>query len=261
MAIERFNAAFKRWFGKSVVVNDDGSPRVMYHGTKAPEAFTTFRIPATQIGVHVGTVYQAADFVYRNERNRRGIAGRRIYPLYVSIQNPLRLPDLGTWHAEEFYMEAKKQLIRAGVIRSADMDLYIKMLRTQRKKLAELVDKIKKTKSAKNKELVRETLRQEESVFLMMQREEIADLRGKLVDKGYDGIVYENTNEGWSLPDHEWKELVAARKAKGLSTPRYGKQLLSENSYIVWNQAQLKSATGNRGTWSMKDPDILHGFF
>lgn len=38
------NAAFRRWFGDSVVRNPDGTPKVVYHGTKA--SFTAFRRPS-----------------------------------------------------------------------------------------------------------------------------------------------------------------------------------------------------------------------
>ena len=34
--------AFRKWFGDSKVVNDDGTPKVMYHGTNANESFTVF---------------------------------------------------------------------------------------------------------------------------------------------------------------------------------------------------------------------------
>lgn len=34
---------FKRWFGKSKVVNKDGTPKVMYHGSKKGGGFTVFK--------------------------------------------------------------------------------------------------------------------------------------------------------------------------------------------------------------------------
>lgn len=50
---------FRNWFRKSVVVNDDGSPMVMYHGTTA--RFSTFSIG--DVGYHVGTEAQARERV------------------------------------------------------------------------------------------------------------------------------------------------------------------------------------------------------
>ncbi len=49
---------------------------------------------------------------------------------------------------------------------------------------------------------------------------------------GYDGIVYQNLYEGNKKDD----------------------------SYIVFDPTQIKSAYGNRGTFDPNDPDILHGF-
>ncbi len=53
-------------------------------------------------------------------------------------------------------------------------------------------------------------------------------IRSKLEHQGYDGIVYQNTIEGGGL------------------------------SYCTFNSTQVKSAIANRGTWSLKDPNILH---
>jgi hypothetical protein len=49
-------------------------------------AFDTFRMPKgdTELGIHLGTREQALSF-------------GTPFPMYLSVQNPLRLPDLGTW--------------------------------------------------------------------------------------------------------------------------------------------------------------------
>lgn len=47
------NPAFKRWFGDSVVVRDDGSPRIMYHSGSFDEM--QHAIFDTAKGVHFGT--------------------------------------------------------------------------------------------------------------------------------------------------------------------------------------------------------------
>lgn len=81
---------FRRWFDNSVVVNDDGTPMIMYHGTTAK--FDTFAIG--DIGYHVGTYAQARERV-------NGENAARIMPLYVSISNPLHASfDFGDWHGK-----------------------------------------------------------------------------------------------------------------------------------------------------------------
>jgi hypothetical protein len=88
---------FKRWFGDwqnnpknaSKVVNEDGTPKVVYHGTDAE--FTEFK--RGDVGYHVGTEAQAEDRVSDLEGQTR------IMPLYASIKNPLYAAfDFGDWH-------------------------------------------------------------------------------------------------------------------------------------------------------------------
>ena len=86
---------FKRWFGDwqknpkhaSKVVNADGTPKIVYHGTAAQ--FTQFR--TGDVGFHLGTEDQARDRVRR-------ISNARIMELYADIKNPLVIEsDYGDW--------------------------------------------------------------------------------------------------------------------------------------------------------------------
>lgn len=81
---------FRNWFGGSKVVDTNGDPMVMYHGTTAN--FTTFA--KGDVGYHVGTESQAQNRV-------KGEDNAKIMPLYVSIQNPLTVDmDYGDWHGK-----------------------------------------------------------------------------------------------------------------------------------------------------------------
>lgn len=91
-------AEFRRWFEGSVVVDENGDPRVYYHGTTSRSGWDgtqDFREFATdadlEMGSHFGVVEQAEDFV------ANGVDGSRIFPVYLSISNPLRLQDTGSW--------------------------------------------------------------------------------------------------------------------------------------------------------------------
>lgn len=86
---------FKRWFGDwqknpkraSKVVNADGTPKIVYHGTAAQ--FTQFR--TGDVGFHLGMEDQARDRVRR-------ISNARIMELYADIKNPLVIEsDYGDW--------------------------------------------------------------------------------------------------------------------------------------------------------------------
>ena len=127
----RFSAApamgskeFKDWFGKSKVVDKFGSPLVVYHGTKTK--FKAFDTKSSELGSHFGTKEQAAEFVERDPEvftdkdlgEDYTIEGRsdNISPVYLSIQNPIRMTDFGAWGPDR----TARQLIRMGVITEAD---------------------------------------------------------------------------------------------------------------------------------------------
>lgn len=74
----------------SKVVNEDGSPKVMFHGTTAE--FNTFE--RGDVGFHLGTKEQAEN---RIDNSKDG----RIMELYADIRNPLYAAfDFGDWHGK-----------------------------------------------------------------------------------------------------------------------------------------------------------------
>lgn len=89
-----FNAAFWKWFGGSVVRNDDGSPMVVYHGTS--HGFSQFDPDRqgrvfTQYRARKGFFFtsSAAEAGYSAEYARIFTEGEDvIMPVYLSIQNP-----------------------------------------------------------------------------------------------------------------------------------------------------------------------------
>ncbi|MGC4008873.1 MAG: hypothetical protein QM805_07780 [Pseudomonas sp.] len=87
---------FKKWFGDSKVVDEDGEPRVVYHGAKEG-AFNIFdrnrKGTVSFIGIPV-EVDRTGFFFAEKEGFARGFAdqgGRRgeVMPVYLSIQKPL----------------------------------------------------------------------------------------------------------------------------------------------------------------------------
>ena len=87
--------AFKRWFGKSKIVNEDGSPKVMYHGSRRE-----FESPTTRGNRNAFFVSPDANFASKYALNdlswfpektgtiTKGEEGAQIYPVYISAQNP-----------------------------------------------------------------------------------------------------------------------------------------------------------------------------
>lgn len=180
--------AFKRWFGESKVVDDDGNPLVVYHATNATfDAFSPQ--PGADIGFHFGTIDQATERLVRNRpwftedqdgvRRHRAtgqvLEGEQFLPVYLSIKNPLTVTDPGYFSAydEDFVFD----------LRGSGIDV---------------------TPGDSN-----------ESVISAIEA------------AGYDGLVYENEGEGEGV------------------------------SYVAFHPWQIKSATGNRGTFNEADPSII----
>jgi hypothetical protein len=78
---------FKRWFGDSKVVNDRGAPKVMYHGTDAANDFDAFD---TSRG---GAWFAEDPYIAEAYTRRAGGGAKRLIPTYLSIQNPVRVPE------------------------------------------------------------------------------------------------------------------------------------------------------------------------
>ena len=87
--------AFDNWFQNSVVVDENGNPLIVYHGTT--QDFTTFERPeGAAMGYHFGTSQAAAD-IYGDEIPENA----RTIPVYLSIKNPLVVPfDTGFYDAD-----------------------------------------------------------------------------------------------------------------------------------------------------------------
>ena len=107
-------ANFDRWFAGSTVVDVAGAPLVVYHGTDRDfDQFYTGRA-----GAHFGSAEQAN---YRIDKAREGA---RLMPVYLSIQNPVRLPDLGSWGSAE----TARSLASKKIISEKSAAAIVKML-------------------------------------------------------------------------------------------------------------------------------------
>lgn len=83
--------AFKAWFGGSKVVNDDGSPRVVYHGTAADfEAFSPSKIGTGGDSGFLGSGFYFGNnsYIARSYSMMRAGGNERVIEAYLSLQNP-----------------------------------------------------------------------------------------------------------------------------------------------------------------------------
>lgn len=91
----RFNAAFARWFGDSKVVDRNGEPRVVYHGTAA-EPFSAFKLDwpiyfnsnmSVAMGYASGYLGERALSMLRRKK------GARVIAAYLRMERPADLTD------------------------------------------------------------------------------------------------------------------------------------------------------------------------
>lgn len=175
--------AFKKWFGKSKVVDEAGKPLRVYHGTD--KSFDSFDTKASnQLGAHfTPNPEMASEFAET--------IGGVVYPVYLSLKNPLDLvSDLGDW---------------------TDLDMLREYL------------------GPDNGEVF--------SDKEMSHWKIVDDVKKSLVDKGYDGIKYQNSFEGDTFS---------------------GMGDVSQDVYIAFFPTQIKSATGNNGNFNGQNADIRY---
>lgn len=105
------SAAFKRWFDGSKIVNDDGSPLVVYHGTTADiDSFDAAKSGQKDAGFYGDGFYFSADSVTASTYSIYGdiragafkpitgnenqdLTGANVLPVFVSIKNPYIWPE------------------------------------------------------------------------------------------------------------------------------------------------------------------------
>lgn len=130
----------------------------LFHATQGD--FEVFDIERSDLGPHFGTIEQA-NYVVGSGRNRdpRNVtSGPNIRPILLDTRNPLRLKDVGCFHADCI----SDQLLRKGII---DKALHAEM----------------------NKEIDADWKKRKEYNRLV---------RGLIQKAGYDAVVYKNTHEG-----------------------------------------------------------------
>jgi hypothetical protein len=100
---------FKNWFGDwqndpenaSKVVNPDGTPKVMYHGTNADQDFHIFNTYGANYGLYGGGSYFTDNPEVAQGYTKKGRGNNpRVYQVYLNIRNPIVMEqeaDVDRW--------------------------------------------------------------------------------------------------------------------------------------------------------------------
>lgn len=215
---------FKRWFGDSKVVDAEGNPRVMYHGTSADVDFVAFdeakMDPKALFGPGIYTTANPA-IAGGTDGQIMGYAGKgegeasRVLPLFVKIEKPFdadEFPDSPMDVAEEMDRVASNLFDEATYL-GIDFDL---------------IDRMETAQNVDNG-----------SLFLVLARAFASDKKANaqrvLREMGHDGIIHTGGLSAKWNPDVKTPHVVA----------------------IAFKPEQVKSAIGNRGTFDPANPSIL----
>lgn len=197
--------AFRKWFGASRVVDADGKPLIMYHGTNKSDqggAFTQFDAYGSNYGLFgQGQYFTDTPEVASSYTTKGKGDAPTVYPAYLSIENPIDMDanaDAAQWGAAfpdvDFEAYTPDKLTNEGYYRAVESSLTD--------------GDIPKFEGA---EIMQDGLRK----------------------MGYDGIVH-------------------------IGGGRVKSEGVRHQVYIAFDPEQIKSATGNRGTFDASNPDIRY---
>lgn len=199
---------FRRWFGDSKVVDAEGRPLVVYHGSNKPlerimsaaermQKFdeNTRGLSETLVAPERSALEKTAGAMWFTEDDgvAYGYSGQRdgvetVTEVYLSIQNPLDLRNADVVEVERILTEARGKDVSIGL------------------------------EYGESKGIAQAIVRDNGSLVQWAKK------------NGYDGLIYPDTDV----------------RGRGLHT-----------SYVTFSPGQIKSATGNRGTFDPNNPSIL----
>lgn len=218
---EEQEANFKKWFGKSVVVDKSGKPLKVIHSSKY--RFNSF-IPSAQIdvGSHFGDV-SASDKIHNPDKMSEIL----YYPVYLKIENPIEFVDPITWDIASM----GEKLVELGIMTQGMVNVLTKKFNIHYKTWIE--DKSKDR-------LIPQGIREIQSNIIAL-----------CLQKKYDGIIYANRAE----LDESDLELMTGSDFDSPNDEFMMKFKSSTWSYCTFQANQVKSIY-NRGTWDASSDNL-----
>lgn len=126
---------FRKWFGDSKVVDADGEPLVMYHGTSKDSDFSRFKV-GSRGAWFTSDSESASEYAQENDSRSLKInmltgkyepvnSSDRVIPVYLSIKNPYRLTAAEAQRVNTAnYAKAQKELFADILARGYDGILW-----------------------------------------------------------------------------------------------------------------------------------------
>ena len=260
---------FKQWFGDSKIVNPDGSPKVMYHGTSAN--FSTFKPKQAKSVFVTDDPEFAEDFAkfsqnYMVENAEKFINQADIenaintfverYNATAETRNKLKASNLIQRYFKNIEAGNSKPIVRLGEhindrysLRAEDDSGEQRFYSTVAEFLPSNMNVMPLYVSAKNPFDYENPENVQRVVNQLISRERIdveeAGSIGRLITKGV-----------WSEIERDQTQL----SLKELGFDSYYVEEANRKNLAVYNPTQLKSASGNMGTYSKDNADIRYQF-
>ena len=272
--------AFKRWFGDSKIVNEDGTPKIMYHGTAAD--ITSFKPKqAKSIFVTDDPVF-AENFAqmsenYMMENAERFMSQDDINQAYAEfIQTQTRIKS--EKQKENLLKELLKEDSKNGVLGVFDLfqgtagfpfrgEDYDTLLDAFRSKLPTSQNIMPLYVSAKNPF----DYENPEHVNSVMSRINLDNIEDNMIEGAFPPVgspldpdsFYRKSFFKDSLNKGQWRyieEKATQRAIKSLGFDSYYVKEGAQKNLALYKPTQLKSASGNVGTFDSDNKDIRYRF-
>ncbi|RRV28908.1 hypothetical protein EGJ86_23540 [Pseudomonas sp. o96-267] len=232
--------AFRDWFGKSMVVDDDGKPKRMYHGSYRD--FSSFdRMASTQTRrVSMDTV--GSWFSDNPGEGGAGMYGNAIYPVYLSISRPKVYDEFSQFLADmhEANGERLEDKNPPGIgspealrerLKAQGYD-GIAFCKTENKALYTRVETLRAERLQAMAEY------RSAAELIAEQGGHMTRVQGKPYQDKIDAITDQIEEAGKALADNPSTEFD------------------DQYVWIAFEPEQIKSAIGNVGTFDRENPDI-----
>lgn len=266
---------FWRWFGDSKVVDAEGRPLVVYHGTGSDTSRNNFRFKESVIGSANDGGFYGRGFYFAASRGEAEYYGPNVVSAYVAFSKPLDLSNnTGDLTFLGHFLSWAPKAQEVGALDPR----YTQALESARALIAYVEKNVRYL--AFSGEGGREgVMAKVTNPAPGYERDEISVFPSRIVwldtkEKALESLIHKMTSEmgrfhsdifpglsdaETSLSDYVRvgmdggsERLTAAIKAAGYDSVIYG------DEYVAFSPTQIKSATGNRGTFDPNDARILY---
>ncbi len=214
--------AFKKWFGDSRVVDDTGAPIVVYRGEHGVVDGDKLQ---SRVGSFSFTANPESAGTYAEKPNNRAVdkeaSAPRVTPVYLKLERPFLL------ERDDPFVDLKPIIDAVG--KEKAMEIALKNERN-----IEHTNNWEEIQGETGATSVREFLQQhpdrlKDLYFEAYHLFDDPEAVGQLKAAGFDGAIHGGSGETSGEPE-----------------------------YKVFSESQVKSAIGNRGTFSSDDPRVLY---